>query len=245
MKTRILVILVLYLPVTPAHFLICQEDVHCQCPEVLSAESALAGELFLSTQPVDPITFYNQDWLTGDLTLINGEIIRNKVIKYNGMLDEVFWLEPESKRTILLDKEAIEHFSLFNAPDGPSVCFRKIKVKPDMVSDSTEVFGQEIYAGKISLYVLHLFTAEKKERFEYNGGTYQRPVYQAMPVYYFRFQDKRTVGLKDLNRKGLFAALPDFSDQIKIYLRDNRPVTTWDQDELAALVKFLGESSSP
>lgn len=222
-------------------FLLCQEEIYCQCPALANSEPDLTGEFFLPSLPVDPITYYNHDWSNGDLTLITGETVSNKTINYNGMLDEVFWLEPESKRTILLDKEAIALFRFINHSGGPSVCFRKIKVKPDMVSDSTEVFGQEIYLGKVSLYLLHLFTVEKKERFEYNGGTYQRPVYQATPVYYFRFQDKRTVGLKHLNRKSLFAALPDFNDQIKTYLRDNKPGTVWDQDELAALARFLGE----
>jgi hypothetical protein len=79
------------------------------------------------------------------------------------LLDERFLLETELNKIIKLDKEGILQFHFLNFHGDTSVYFRKIIAKRYAFVDSSEIFGQEIYNGKLSLFVLHNFIIEQKE----------------------------------------------------------------------------------
>jgi hypothetical protein len=78
----------------------------------------LTGELFAPVSAVDPATWFNLEWLPGDIYLSTGEIVRNKLIRYNGLLDELFWKEPKSGNIIKLDsKHSVKSVLLFQKSD--------------------------------------------------------------------------------------------------------------------------------
>lgn len=208
-------------------------------PGILQTEEGLTGELFVPEKLMDSITYINQEWLVGDISLLNGAIIRNKMIKYNGLLNELLWLEPKSKKTIKLDKDPIQSFHYLNFLGDTGVYFSMITVKEDFMADSGKIFAEEIYSGKLSLFIFHTYVVERKERYTFNGVPYQRDIYAEEPVYYFRFENNKTVGFKDLSRKRLYAYLPDQKDRIKKYLKEHPPGNTWDHSELTQFTQFL------
>lgn len=189
--------------------------------DLTNSEPYLTGELFAPALPVDATTYFNSEWLSGDIYLSNGEVVRNKLIKYNGLLDELFWQEPKSKNIIKLDKEAILQFHFLNFKGDTSVYFRKIKVKRYVIADSSEVFGEVIYDGSLSLFVLHTFFIERRELINMNGIPYQKDIYAEEPIYYFRFTNNKTFVTKSLNRNSLYAFFPGNKDKIKKFLKAN------------------------
>lgn len=239
MEKRIMVGLLIF-PLFAWQSLFGQED-YCLCPVTLITETNLAGELFRADHPIDPVTYFTRDWTLGEITLITGEIVGNEMIRYNGLLDELFWLEPGSKRTILLDKEAIEQFEIQPYQNSGKIRFKKIVVKPDLLTDSTAVFGQVIYEAAFSLFVLHTFIIERLEYFKLAGATYKKPVYQSLPVYYLRFPDKKMLKLGALTRKNLYTAFPAKKEQLKKFLRENLSGRTWEDEELVRFAQFLNE----
>jgi hypothetical protein len=101
-----------------------QSNYSRNCTDKINSGPYLSGELFIPAEPLEVITYFNSDWLLGDIYLANGEIVRNKYIKYNKLLDELFWLEPASNKIIKLDKEGILQFHFLNFQGDTSVYFK-------------------------------------------------------------------------------------------------------------------------
>ncbi|MEI6048829.1 MAG: hypothetical protein WCS03_08010 [Bacteroidota bacterium] len=199
----------------------------------------LTGELFAPDKATDPTTWFNTEWLSGDIYLSNGEIVRNKLIRYNGSLDELFWLEPKSGKVVKLDKEAIVKFHLLNFNEYTSVYFKRLKLKFDVLTDSSEVFVQEIYNGKLSLYILHTFYVQRREILAKNNVYFEKEIYVEKPVYFLNFKNKKTVTLKSLNCKNLYAFIPDKKEQIKQFFKLAKKDKIDTYLHMIILMKFL------
>ncbi len=238
MKVK-LILIQAFLLVIAIQSLSAQANYYCNCTDKIDSGPYLPGEIFIPAEPLDIVTYYNSDWLLGDIYLANGEIVRNKYIKYNKFLDELLWLEPESNRIIELDKEGILQFHFLNFQGDASVYFKTITAKRHALTDSSKIFGQEIYNGKLSLFIMHNIIIEQKELTYVNGTYCQKNVYGEEPIYYLRFINNKAVALTNLSRKNLTAIFPDKKDQIKKFFRENRQWGFNTNVELAVLAQFL------
>jgi hypothetical protein len=217
-----------------------QKSLHKDNVGLTASEVCLTGELFTPDFVVDGSTYFNSEWLTGDIYLSSSEVVRNKLIKYNGLLDELFWQEPKSKSVIKLDKEAIIKFHYQNLSGDTTVYFKKIKVRRNNISDSSEVFGEVVNEGNLSLYILHDFKTAGTELIRQNGKLLERTNYAEEPVYVFRLTNNKTFVFKRLNRKKLYSIFPANSEKIKEFLKTNRTGGFKDISYLRRLTQFLG-----
>jgi len=117
MNPKILIITLILL-VIGSRICFCQTNSR-NTSNAISSESLLSGELFDQSLTPDFATYFNADWLAGDIQLTNGRIARTEKIKYNGLLDELFWNEPLSKQIIKLDRESILQFHYLNFNGDP------------------------------------------------------------------------------------------------------------------------------
>ena len=217
-----------------------QRSFHKDNVDLTASEVCLTGELFTPDFIVDGSTYFNSEWLPGDIYLSSGEVVRNKLIKYNGLLDELFWKEPKSNNVIKLDKEAILRFHFQNFNGDPAVYFTKIKVRRNNISDSSEAFGQVVNEGNLSLYILHDYKIAATELIRQNGKLLERTNYVEEPVYIFRLTNNKTFVFKHLNRKKLYSISPVNSEKIKEFLKTNRAGGLKDISYLRRLTQFLG-----
>lgn len=236
MRTRLMLIyiilLIIYCPT-----LYGQAESCCNCKDKLIYEPGLSGEV--SSIPYDTNTYFNKNWLPGDIFLTNGEIVRNKYITYNGLLDELFCLEPKSGNTVKLDKEAIIRFHFLNFNGDTTVYFRKLKIKKDILTDSSVVFVQEIYLGKLSLYVFHTFYVDQREIIPNKNVLFEKEIYSVKPIYFLRFTDGKTVALNSLTWKNLSGLLPEKKEQIKQFFKLARKAKIELYPHMIMLMKFL------
>ena len=238
MKTKLILLQLILLGIASGQ-VFCQAGYDCFDVYEINTEQPLSGELFLPASPPDIVTYFNKSWLSGDIWLTDGTVIRNKKIRYNGLLDELFWLEPRMNQTIKLDKESIRQFHFLNFQDDTSVYFRKLKVKRNILTDSTEIYGQEIFRGDLSLYVLHSFYLNRKETVQIDKRYILKDIFEEETIYYIKFLDNKVVGFKRFSRKNLYTFLPDKKDQIKQYLKENKTGIIKSNPEIIRLVQFL------
>ena len=238
MKTKLILLLLILLRIAslPGY---CQTGYNCFDAKVINTEQPLAGELFIPASPPDIETYFNKYWLPGDIWLTDGTVIRNKKIKYNGLLDGLFWLEPASNQTIMLDKEAILKFHFHNFQGDTSVYFRKINIIRNILNDSIEIYGQEIYHGDLSLFVSHAFYLARKEAVKINNSLILKDIYEEEPVYYIKYLNNRVVGFKRFSRKSLYAFVPGKKDQIKKFFKENKSGIVKTKPEIIRLIQFL------
>jgi len=202
-------------------------------------EPPLSGELFDLSLTPDLSTFFNTEWIAGDILMSNGRLARNHKIRYNGLLDELFWLEPVSNQTIKLDKESILKFHFLNFQGDSTISFRKIRVKKDIFTDSVDIFVQEIIHEKVSLMISHSFYYAGKATVRTGKGAFLKDIYKGEPVYYLRLPDNTLVGLKRFNLKNLYSALYDKKDLIRQYFRESSSGKINTGREIQDFVQFL------
>lgn len=232
MKTKIITACVILLIFTIQN-LSGQQAISGYNNDLTDSEPYLTGELFMPGIIADKATYFNSEWLSGDIYLSTGEVARNKLIRYNGLLDELFWQEPRSNNIIKLDKEAIVRFHFLNLNGDTSVWFRKIKFKRSILTDSSEVFGQVICDESSSLLIVHTF---KKAA---NISSVEKVVFEEEPVYIFRFPNHKTFVTRSLKRGSLYAFSPGNKDKIKEFLKTNKTGKVADKNYLIRLTMFL------
>ncbi len=207
--------------------------------DLTASEICLTGELYTPDFIIDGTTYFNSEWLPGDIYLSNGEVVRNKLIKYNGLIDELLWKEPKSGSIIKLDKEAIMQFHFLNLNRDSTIYFRKTKIKKNVLADSSEVFEQVLYEGSLSLFVLHAYKTAGTELIRKNGVLFEKNVYTEEPTYFLRLRNNKAVGFNNLNRKNLYTFLPDKKDQIKRFFKQIKQTKIQTYPDIIMLMKFL------
>jgi hypothetical protein len=199
----------------------------------------LTGELVAAGSISDETSYFNSEWLSGNIYLSDGAVIKNKLIKYNGFLDELFWMEPNSGNVIKLDKEAIQQFHFLSFNGDTSVYFRKIKGKRNIIADSSNIFEQVVYEGTVSLYVIRNYKIERTEFIRINGIGCEKSIYAEEPVYIFRSGTDKIFVTKRLNRHSLYSFSPGNKDMIKDFFRINRSGDPGNNAYLRKLTQFL------
>jgi len=242
MRVRMILVLVVFLIITSGA-VFCQNTGRSSVGGESTTETLLSGELFTPAVAVDIATYFNYDWLPGDIFLTDGRVVRNQNIRYNGLLDELFWLEPKSNLSILLDKEAINQFHFLNFLGDTTVYFRKLIVKRDILNDSIDIFGQQLFAGNLSLFVFHSFYFLKAQAVAVEKRLILKDVYREDPVYYIKFPDNRVIGFKRFNRKNVYAIMPDKEDEIRKFFREKQTGKFQTNQEIIWLVQFLNSIS--
>ncbi len=238
MKPRYILLYLIFL-LTTSQTVFCQSNCICQDAGKISTEPYMSGELFTPSVPLDIMTYFNSNWLPGDIYLAGGGILKIKKIRYNGLVDELFCVDPVTNQTLKLDKEAINQFHYQNLRGDTSVYFRKIRIKQKNFPDTTEIFVQVISQGNVSLFVYHNFHLDDKEEVQIDNRVIQKDIYEEEPVYYIKFPDGKVVGFKRFSRKTIYAFAPEKKDQIRKFLKESKSGRIKTNQEIIGFTEFL------
>ncbi|MGD2035538.1 MAG: hypothetical protein PVF73_10810 [Bacteroidales bacterium] len=160
------------------------------------------------------------DWKKGEVLLSSGEVVRDEYLRYNGLLDNVFWLRVTDYKIAMLYKELVKGFNVYSEHDEKGKKYRKMIV-PGYFSEG-EVFLEVLTEGKISVYCYR--------RIEMEHSTFEvYPDYQ----YYLKVnEDYRHIFLR---RFSVISVLPD-EEKIKMrsIIRSNRLRMKDEQDLIRA-----------
>jgi hypothetical protein len=200
-------------------------------------ETKLPGELFQIVKVGQGSQFFTDEWLVGDVYLTNNSTVHNIRLKYNGFLDELIWLESNSFSQIKLDKDLLTGFSLKDPTRNSVYNFSKVKIKKDF--DSTLIFSQLLYSGKISLMAYRRVVKGVPITVNEYDRSYYKDVYQNSFVFYFLMPNGKTVGFKSINKKNLFALFPERAEQIKKALKEKRQRRFKTENDLIKVTEIL------
>ena len=188
------------------------QEFYCNCIEDISLtkdfQKNLSGRFYVSRMMNYGLQFYYK-WATGDIITNDGQIIRNKFIRYNRYYDELMWLRKSDYKTAIIDRETIDEFIIYAEDNSPYAHFRKTRIKKWYESDSTDVFLEVLTEGHISLYVYRTLTVIRTKIEIYDKDIY----YLMMNNNYQRI---------DASRLGLMRALPQNKVQLKQIIRKNK-----------------------
>ncbi len=182
-------------------------------------EPRLSGEIYTFTMRADGNYYLNENWLKGDVALISGETVHDKLLKYNIYLDELIWLSSKTYKPVKVDKKLVKEFTI-NLPDSREpVLFRNITIDVAFRDDPLNIFAHKLYEGNISL-VAQRRVRQTGERFTSERGTHiSVPRLEPDPVYYIIMPDNKAREVGRLNRRALYRIFPDYRSEIRTALR--------------------------
>jgi hypothetical protein len=201
-------------------------------------EPRLCGEMFHLRTGVRGKQFYNDAWAVSDIKLSSGEWVFNKKLKYNGLMDDVIWLQTDSFRQIKLEKNFIDEFC-FKDYSGKSVRFKRIKMKLAQVIDSSDIFVEILAEKKASLYVFRNVKIEGTDNHIEGGVLYSYDILVPRPLYILNLPDGETVSFKKIRRRILLNALTDKYKTIFRNIIQHNHLTMRTEDDLVKLIDLL------
>jgi hypothetical protein len=203
-------------------------------------EPKLTGETYIAKSGLIGSQFYNDDWAASDILLSTGQKVYDKLLRYNGLLDEVVWLMPENFKQVKLDKLAINEF-VFKNFFGKKVKFKRMNTNEQLWSDSTDIFAEVAYEGKLSLFIRRNVKVVGFVSQENKGSMYTYEQLAPSPVYYFKLANKKIVILQRLKRRMLLKLFPEQKIAIRKLLRQNHQKLSSEMD-LINIVMLLNKN---
>jgi hypothetical protein len=167
----------------------------------------LTGESFLEKKYKGD-QFYNKDWVKADILLSTGVMVYNVNINYNGLVDQLIWLNPYSLGKFIIDKLSVSDFWFKNAA-GATIHFKRIKTEQPTYDYSSDVFVQVAVEGKLSLYIqrrIHIFNSENY----YQGSNlYSIDLVEPKPLYYIKLPSNHYCLMTNFHRRPFLKLFPD------------------------------------
>lgn len=183
-------------------------------------EPKLTGYTYVENRSYRGEQFLTTDWVNGDLYLSTGEVVHNKKIKYNGLLDELIWLNTEIPGVFCIDKSIISEFH-FNDIDGYKRKFFKININDSVDLERKDVFVEELVKGKISLYAKRSVIISDVMMIERDRKLYPLNFLSAAPIYYIHINNT-FVRLTKVNKSVFVKLFLSNKNEIKKLLSKNK-----------------------
>jgi len=179
----------------------------------------LTGETFIEKRyKGDP--FFTNDWVKGAVLLTSGDTVSGKRIKYNGLLDEIIWLNPFNLRKVKLDKSYISEFWYKNI-QGKTIHFKRINVNDLSAVQQPAIFVEVALEGKVSLYIQHKFRVFDTENFYEDAKQYSIELIEPSTMYYIKLPSNKYIVAKSIKRNTLLNLFPEQKKDIVKLLKLN------------------------
>ncbi len=212
-----------YLPVLTVLFLLsvaCYVQEQDTLPASLT-EPKLAGEWYYPEAGYAGTQLFRGSWFPGRVLLENGRKSDDKMLAYNGLQDQLIWLDKKGGKVLALDKGLVAGFVLQDE-QGKEMYFRKIRVKPLLMNDSVSVFVQVLWRGQhLSLFVHRKIISDYTETYDGFVTPQNGKLLKSAPVYYIMAHGRQQSQIEKINRKMLYAIFPEKKKDIRKILHKN------------------------
>lgn len=175
----------------------------------------LTGKFYYDNKQVIGEPFVQLDWTRAHVILEDADTIENKLLKYNGLIDNFVWLNTWNYALAELDRKSIKEVWF---EEMPVVVFRKMY--PNDLSDSVKNFFAELhFDGRYKLYTRHrmihgwpVYKMIDNIRRKYDVLLYK-------PLYYIELPSGKQLVLDKISLRDLYKKAPGLKPQIQAIIR--------------------------
>lgn len=211
-------------------------------------EQGLAGRVTMpGRRQIGNQHYPSEEWLKGDVAFSTGVEVKGNLLRYNGYMDELFWLYEGDYQQILLDKYMIAEFFLYPLWAGRKLHFRRIGIHAPLLIGKYEIFAEVLYDGNVELYVYRRIIETGRGDYRVGdklvGGMNIKPAH----LYIFRMPDNTVRIAQRLRRSDILNLFPEYRIEFRRLLRENRirPRNEEELVEAATLLEELIDKSHP
>ncbi len=180
----------------------------------------LTGEMYTEFKRFKGNPFITDDWMESEILLATGQIVHKKDIKYNGLLDQVVWLNPVNSNQVILDKLSLNEFWYVNMK-GEQVHFRRIDIVESATGHHSQVFAEAAVEGKISFFIQRRIMRVEAENIIEDNKTYSIDVLEPKPLYYIKLPSGTYFVTGRITRHSFLKLFPDQRKVISKLLSKN------------------------
>lgn len=161
----------------------------------------LLAKTFVNTMVSNNDQFYN-NWTNGNVTLSDGSVVKNELLRYNSFIDELLWLRKRDYSAGIIYKTTVREFVFYDEKNNPVAKFKNLNVRNWYSLDSSYTYLQVLTEGKISLYVqrrminINKSTKELVQKdlyFLYKDGQYHSLIPNRMNLYRVMKDEKENI----------------------------------------------------
>lgn len=193
-----------------------------------AVKEKLVARAFWFPYGMDTMQYFSY-WMSGDIFLSSGKVLRNESVRYHGIMDALLWFRSSDHQTAVVEKDQIAGFNLYRKDGSLFACFRKVRMRRELSSDSADFFLQVLVDGPVSLYKLN-----RVELIRNTGRMEKRP------VYYLSY--KGEMKLFRPGRRNLFARMGEQKEQMRLIIRRNHLWVSQEDKLIRALNLFNSEA---
>ena len=202
----------------------------------------LTGEFFYEGRQYVGDQYYNKDWVNGDILLSTGVMVYDKFLKYNGLFDELIWMNTTNFGIFKLDKTFVREFWLKNVL-GSTIHFKQIDVSEANSSHKSDIFVEVGTEGKMSLYIQHKITVGGSENVSKNNILCSFDVLEATPRYYIKLPSASYFRMTKIRRRAFLKLFPEKKKAIGKIIRDNH-LNISQESDFVKLIELMNEEIS-
>jgi hypothetical protein len=199
--------------------------------------SKLTGEAFIEKKGYKGEQFFNIDWMESEILLSTGEEIYGEKLKYNGLLDELIWVNTTSYRQFKVDKSFISDFWLKNGT-GNSNHFKRINVNEQKDVHSSDIFAEVGVEGKVSLFIQRRIKVVDEETIFQNGTLYLLESLGTKPLYYIKTPSNHYLLLNRIRKNSFLNLFPEQKKDIAKIMKENH-LNLKTENDLIKLIEML------
>lgn len=201
----------------------------------------LTGEIFMPVRNYSGDSWYSGNWVTGTVETIHGVVYPEQQLRYNMLLDELFWQSPGARQHVMLDKNTIQSFTM--KMDGEVVHeFQRIFL-PDPVTGSIQGKYVRVLFDEgdgVALYgMYHKRFSSRSERINMGGRVTHVRILTSQTAWYLQLPDEEIRSVRPRNR-AFINSFPDKRDELRQLLRSNN-IRVRDEVTLIQAAKLINE----
>lgn len=185
-------------------------------------EQHLIGEAFFFGQKYSGQIFFNEDYWRGDILMTSGDVIRNQLIKYCGVTDELIHFNELSNSAVSLDTDLINSFSMINPENGAKLRFIKFSREKGLFGKTEEVFVQVLLENNIKLYAIRNYVNDGSVTAYKNNISYYNELYRSKPEYILINGDINNTLNEKIRKYIVLRLFPEKKKAIKLLLKRNK-----------------------
>lgn len=185
-------------------------------------EQGLSGKLSMPPrQPIGNQHYPVEEWLSGSVTLENGIVVKNKMLRYNGYIDELFWLFEGDYQQIQVDKYFVKKFHLHVPRKEKPLIFHRIKADSPILIGRDEIFGELLYEGDVRLYAYRRIEGSRSGEYWIGDVPYGGPVISPRPLYILMLSDGTPRIIQRIRRRNILNLFHENRGELRGLLREN------------------------
>lgn len=199
----------------------------------------LIGRNYIPSPKGTGSPYLYENWETGSVELLTGDIVKDKLFKFDCFKNELVWMA-DGKSLVALDNQLIKSFTLFPKRGYAFRKFERTSLKLPFLSDTMVRYLEVLATGTVNLYSYRRIESTAEEVTGNSGGLYRINSYLPSSLYYIHINNLPVKQVR-LSKRSIYEAYPEYKGKIRDILRGKHLGSIRQEFQLINAIELINE----